>query len=678
MTVVIKDAFARANGPLLNSSPEEEYVSGFPTWKIRYSGAPSINISDNKIVVASDNINRSVAYIETNSPDGHVSARVRTSATGTHRCGIAFRYQDDDNHYLARINQSGGNNVLLVQKIIGGSYSALASGITVAGDADTEVEIKVVLDGNNITVFVDDVEEWSGSDATLNAATKHGIYLEGTTVYADDFLITDDGTEAPPVEFTASIWAGNPKIGRVLASQTGGGSTPTPTPPQSTEYALGFNMNDPRYFQSVLPYKNIASHPSFFKANGSAATFSANGYPATGNTSLRINLWGGRKCATGTYEITHSGSGSGNGQTFVVNEGDDFIILNFTGEVGEDLDIRLQGSVGTYTPTFAERANAARCVRFMDALWTNVGSGSYDGNNPTVRTLTGANNEFRHIVMSADQIADMALEFEFDPWVCMYYLASAAEITAFAQAMSAKLSGTGRKVYVEYANEAWNGQFPVTNWIDNQVGTAGRSGFYADKSDWCAELFKAEFLAGEVVGVMASQLDGTGLFNGMVNGAERALDYIDAVSPASYIGGPWARNTPASVIATMSDAQIYSDLIDDLNSRIKPKLQTWLANAQSRGWRMITYEAGTHLEVLNPNQDEAAQNRLYAFNNSESSGALYDQWLDWYEDSIGDLNVLYMDVSTGGGKTWGHKEYELDPNTPRWQSVYDRMIATAS
>lgn len=681
MALLIRDRFPLTDRLLAGNSPEQEFVSGTPSWNVRgIGGAPAIEIVSNEIKTVSDSTNRSVAYINSESADGHISVNCKTSATTTHRCGVAFRYVDDNNHYLARINYTGSNNVLLVQRITGGSFSALAAGISVAGDTSTFVEVKVVLSGDNITVYVDGVEEWTGTDNT-HSATSHGVYLEGTTVRADDFLVTDDGTLTVPEteSITSSEWVGNMKIGSVrVVEQAGGGVEPAPTPPVAQEYQLGFNMNDPRYFQTALPYKNIASHPSWIRRNTQTATFGADGYPDSGDTYLFINTWGGRKCPVGVYEITHSGSGTRNGDTFLIDANTDSVEINFNGEVGSDLEIRLQGDVGTYTDTFANRATLAKVVRFMDFLWTNIDGGSYDGANPTVRTVQQPNNLFKHIVASADDIADMALEFDFDPWVCMHFRASEADVTAFAQAMSAKLSGTGRKVYVEYANEAWNGQFPVTNWIDAQVANnAGRSGLYADLADRNAEVFKAEFLAGEVVGVLASQLVGTGLFNGMVNNSQRPLNFIDAVSPASYIGGPWARKTDPNTIVGMTDAQILSQMRSDLETIVKPALLTWKANGATKGWRMITYEAGLHLEVANPNQAEAAQNRLYAWNDSASAGVLYDEWLDWYEDEINDLNTIYMDVASGQPRAWGHKQYELDPATPRWQSVLDRMAATA-
>jgi len=682
VTTLFKDTFTGADASLDGRTPEKEFVDGTPTWTSRGLSSPGMSIVSNRIEVDSVSGNRSQYTLESGTADGHISCTVQTSATSSERAGLCFRQVDGNNNLQARLHYNGSNNILVVQKVEAGGFTAIASGITTAGDDNTPCELKVVLSGNDITVYVDDVEEWSGTEATFNTATKHGIYIENATsaVYVDDFLMTDDGVEQDPPSVFNDEWVGQMAVGVIDAVTGGGNPGGGITVPESNAYKIGFNMNDERYFQSGNAYKNIAKFPTFYQPIGGAATFGADGYPDSGATSIRINTWGDQKLPAGTYEISHSGSGDRDGDTFVIAADQVFVILNFNGEIGPDLDIRLQGTTDTpheYTATFADRARKASCIRFMDMLRINVGV--FDSAAPTVRQETGANNEFTHHVISADEIGDMALEFRFDPWVCVHHLMTDADITTFAAALAAKLSGTGIKVYCEYSNEAWNGQFPVTQYIDNLVGNTngqnngGRSGFYADRADRVAELFKAEFAPGEVVGVLASQLPGTGLLNGMYSNATRDMTFVDVAAVASYMGGRWSRLNE-STIGSMTLDEIDAAVRDNFENEVKQQLLTWDANAKARGLDgVITYEGGTHLETISPNTYETAQNKLYEYNNSALAGVLYDDWLDWYQNAIGSLNVIYMDVSTGGGKAWGHREYELSPTTPRWDAIINRM-----
>ena len=97
--------------------------------------------------------------------------------------GLVFRVQDENNFFMVWGDISA--NVYKVMKKIGGGYTTIFTSAVAVVSGD---KVEAVTSGDTITVYVNNVQVWTGTDAALNTATRYGIRL---SVIAGNF-----GTES--------------------------------------------------------------------------------------------------------------------------------------------------------------------------------------------------------------------------------------------------------------------------------------------------------------------------------------------------------------------------------------------------------------------------------------------------------------------------------------------------
>lgn len=162
------DNFNRVSGdPLGFTSAESKpwnivALTGSPVWQISSDGAASL-------AAASSGLN--VAVVDGMSGNGTLVATAKALGT-QRRGGLAFRYQDIDNH-LAIYQATSGGFLNLYKRIGGATATSIATSTYTPVDGDV---YSVVLAGSSITVKVNGNSIMTATETAFSGATYHGLY----------------------------------------------------------------------------------------------------------------------------------------------------------------------------------------------------------------------------------------------------------------------------------------------------------------------------------------------------------------------------------------------------------------------------------------------------------------------------------------------------------------------
>lgn len=305
-----------------------------------------------------------------------------------------------------------------------------------------------------------------------------------------------------------------------------------------------------------------------------------------------------------------------------------------------------------------------------------------------------------------------------DAWFCMPAHANDDFVAKFAQAALYGIDAAGspyaspqtnpvvapvaadRKIYVEYANEVWNGQFEGFNYVTQQATAAGLNpqGLNEDfAKQWATEARRdfniwtnAFSAAGELDRLRrVAAIQTANRFVSPLFLKEMVVDGVpqfDVLSPAFYAGV----NSSNYGASTTKD-KIINDLFADLNASINPTLTAflpgtpyqvvgpkgdwllWKQFADQYGVELIAYEGGQHVttpSITVPWYDDyvAAQRdpRMYDF---------YTAWLNAIYDTVGadGVNIFSSVGLISQFGAWGHLEYQDQPlaEAPKYRAIVD-------
>jgi hypothetical protein len=369
----------------------------------------------------------------------------------------------------------------------------------------------------------------------------------------------------------------------------------------------------------------------------------------------------------------------------------------------------------TYHETFLDRTvEPFGSLRFMD--WANVNGTTHSAWSQ--RTRDGANQYTVDPGVPIEEQLRLVNQSNSDPWFCMPSHANDDYVTKFAQAALYGIDAVGnpytspqanphvppvpgdRKIYVEYANEVWNGDFVGYHYVRQQAIAAGLSPQGLDDDfakQWAVEarrdfdLWKNVFAAaGEdervrrVAAIQAGNRFVSPLFikELVVNGVPQ----FDVLSPAFYVGV----NSSSYNSATTKD-RIIDDLFTELQRSVDPTQTVflpgtpfqvvgprgdwllWKQFADQYGTELIAYEGGQSVTTGTtsvPWYDDyvAAQRdpRMYDF---------YTEWLESIYDVVGTdgVNIFSSVGHIAQWGAWGHLEYQDQPpaEAPKYRAVVD-------
>jgi hypothetical protein len=465
------------------------------------------------------------------------------------------------------------------------------------------------------------------------------------------------------------------------------------------------------------------------------------------NTLLRLKLVDASQnrlpdYPTGNYTITWEGAGSffltGDGdfelvtatgpasRTFSAAAGNDtlFLKIESSNTANPLRNIRVfmptygpgQPNAGhTYHQTFLDRTvQPFGSLRFMD--WANANGTTHS--MWSQRTRDGANQYTLDPGVPIEEQLRLVNQSNGDPWFCMPSHANDDYVTKFAQAALYGIDAAGnpytslqanphvppvpadRKIYVEYANEVWNGDFEGYDYVRRQAIAAGLSPQGLDDDfakQWAVEarrdfgIWKNVFAAANedervrrVAAIQAGNRFVSPLFikELVVNGVPQ----FDVISPAFYVGV-----NSGSYNASTTKDKIIDDLFAELQRSIDPTQTVflpgtpyqvvgprgdwllWKQFADQHGVELIAYEGGQSVttgSISVPWYDDylAAQRdpRMYDF---------YTEWLEAIYDVVGadGVNIFSSVSHIAQWGAWGHLEYQDQPlaEAPKYRAVID-------
>ncbi len=326
-----------------------------------------------------------------------------------------------------------------------------------------------------------------------------------------------------------------------------------------------------------------------------------------------------------------------------------------------NIRVILPGCEATYAqdpfyPPFLKHWQGFACFRFMDWMHTNNSEIKTWADRPTLQSATfskrGVALELMIALCNRQQVA---------PWFCMPHLADDDFVRRFAQMVKERLDPR-LKIYIEYSNEVWNGQFKQSRYAGEE-GLNQKLGGKAWEAGWhytavrSLEIFKIweEVFGGHerFVRVLPSQAANSHVSK-QILGFRGAAQHADALAIAPYITmciSPRGQLTDATVAGWTVE-----QVLDHAKQHALPQSLKWMQEqkkvADQYGLRLIAYEAGQHLVGVGGGENNAALTKLFhAANRHPRMGALYGKYLDAWAAGGGDLLCIFSSI--GAWSKWG-------------------------
>lgn len=316
-------------------------------------------------------------------------------------------------------------------------------------------------------------------------------------------------------------------------------------------------------------------------------------------------------------------------------------------------------------PAFLARWKGMKVVRFMDMMHTNGSHIEHWSDRPQLGDATTSRKG-----LPLELLCDLAGRLEADPWFCMPHLADDDYIRRFATQVK-ELLPADRKIYIEYSNEVWNGQFPQSRYAGEQgikLGLAEKPWEAAWKytgvrSKQIFAIWEEVFGGRQrLVRVLATQAANPYVSRQVVTAGD-AYKSADALAVAPYM----SMNTRPD----QADALVRSGLdgiLTKAENESLPKSIEWIKGqkevADEYNLRLVAYEAGQHLVGVGGGENnQALEDLFHQANRSERMGQIYSRYFEAWSAAGGDEMCIFS--STGKWSKWGSwglmQYYDDDP-----------------
>lgn len=326
---------------------------------------------------------------------------------------------------------------------------------------------------------------------------------------------------------------------------------------------------------------------------------------------------------------------------------------------------------------FLDLWRGVTCLRFMDWQATNDSTQRTWADAPRMDDATWSERGAPVEVM-----VDLANRLGADPWFCMPHLADDGYVRQFATRVKKALDPS-RKVYIEYSNEVWNGQFAQSRWAGAEgvrLGFAtqtweGAWHYTAYRSKQVFAIWEQVFGSRKrLVRVLASQAANP-YVSERILGFQDAGRSADALAIAPYFGLTPGPNTTPNV-ATVAGWTV-DQALDHLQHTSLPQSLTWTAQhaavARANGLALVAYEGGQHMVGIQGGEnDERVTALFHAANAHPRMGALYTTFLEGWRARGGGLFCNFSSTSEWSKwGSWGLLRYlDDDPGkSPKYQAV---------
>lgn len=479
------------------------------------------------------------------------------------------------------------------------------------------------------------------------------------------------------------------KQGRAWESYntSGGSATGVVVPVDANGYPLEIPYNDgvnpPQMVRTVMLDVDAGTHPTgtftlIFEGDGD------------------IHLGG---AGSGDY----SSSGAQRTVSFNVTSATSGISLTITRSNAVNpiryIRVIMPGHLATYQtqpfyPPLLDRLQGFSVIRFMEWIRTNDQRRLVTwSDRPTTNYVTNAGpmgGAYEYAIRLANAVGA-------DSWLTVPHLADDNFIRELARLALAELA-PGRKVYIEYSNEVWNGMFEQATYardtglalgLHTNSTTAGRR-FTAKRSAEIFRIFEEEFDAqsSRVVKVIPAQA-------GSASVASEILATFQQASVNGVPVNPWGVQASVLAIAPyfgngLADQIVTDGVVNTITTAeiLQRARETYLPQALSRvsankvvadqyGLPLLSYEGGQHIVGTGANQNNATLTaKLLAANRDPGMYDLYRDYIDGYFANGGTLFVHYSFCSVFASYgSWGSMETLDQPlsQAPKYEALLDSM-----
>jgi len=330
-----------------------------------------------------------------------------------------------------------------------------------------------------------------------------------------------------------------------------------------------------------------------------------------------------------------------------------------------------------FNPKFLKRWASFRAIRFMDWQHTN--------GSPLVkwsdRSTPNRSNQSGPKGVAIEYMIALANTQKADPWFCMPHLADDDFIRRYAQLVKKTLDPK-LKIYVEYSNECWNGQFQQARYCGQKGKELKLSSnafqaqlFYYSKRS--VEVFKIWVdvfgSTDRLVRVIASQ-SANPWVSKQVTGFQDALKHADALGIAPYFGNRLGSPKTQNEVAKKTVDEVL-DACRKAIARNRDILAKQAKVASDAGLDLIAYEGGQHLVGHGGAENNKALEKLFhAANRDPRMKGLYLEDLAGWKQAGGKLFAVFS--STGRYSKWGSwgvlESGDQDPATaPKYQALLE-------
>ena len=344
-----------------------------------------------------------------------------------------------------------------------------------------------------------------------------------------------------------------------------------------------------------------------------------------------------------------------------------------------------ENSTLTFHPDFLKQLRSAKVLRFMDWMKTNNSTQTEFADRPLVTdvrwTERGVPLETMIELSNREQIA---------PWFNMPHQASDDYVRQFAAMVNRDLHGP-MKVYVEYSNEVWNGQFTQGSYVEargtDEYGSGQgtpfdrRLNWYGQRSAQICDIWKQTFGsdADRVVCVLGAQAANAYTQTQAADcplwtaGRPCSGHQLDAVAIAPYFGGYLGKPANAAVVKTWDLDTLFAEINRGGQLPGGPaggalaQAKAWIGPhriaATDRGLQLIAYEGGQHLVGFHGAENIAALTKLFTSANRDPRMTdVYTRYLRNWRDK-GGQTFVHFNASGHYSKygSWGAVEYLDEP-----------------
>ena len=358
----------------------------------------------------------------------------------------------------------------------------------------------------------------------------------------------------------------------------------------------------------------------------------------------------------------------------------------------------------TFNPDFLESLEGYQTLRFMDWMDTNHSDQGRWGSRPEADDA-----DYVGEGVPVEVMVELANETGIDPWFTLPHKATDDYVRSFAQYVKENLD-PDRKVYVEFSNEVWNGQFEQARYAREQGKKAFSSGsdyergqkWHGQRTGQITQIWDDVFGndKARVVGVLGAQAANP--FT-----AEKSLEAlrstgqsyealgIDAIAIAPYFGGyigspqhqsqvqSWTRDADGGLGKLFKEVTQGGVLNGGPEGGALQLSKDWMQNyanlADKAGLDLVAYEGGQHLVGHSGVENNSAvTNLLIKANRDPRIGDAYKQYFEnWQAVSEDGVFANFSDIYKANRYgSWGIRESLYQDSTPKFNAVQDILEAT--